>query len=204
MGASEEPLLIVLSAPSGAGKTTLCNQLLATRPNIQRTITCTTREPRPGERDGVDYHFLDARTFEAKRQRGEFLESALVHGNQYGTLKSEVFDILRAGKDALLNVDVQGAATIRQLAAKDPELARALVSVFLTAESLAVLEARLRKRGADSPETIERRLKEAGKEMARWREFDFVIVSGSIKDDLDRMLAILDAERMRTSRIRDR
>jgi guanylate kinase len=202
MGANEEPLLIVLSAPSGAGKTTLCDQLLATRPNIQRAITCTTRAPRPGERDGVDYHFLDARTFEEKRGRGEFLESALVHGNHYGTLKSEVFDILGSGKDALLNVDVQGAATIRQLAAKDPELSRALVTVFLTAESLAVLETRLRKRGADSPETMERRLKEASKEMARWREFDFVIVSGSIKDDLDRMLAILDAERMRTSRLR--
>jgi guanylate kinase len=202
MGANEEPLLIVLSAPSGAGKTTLCDQLLATRPKIQRAITCTTRAPRPGERNGVDYHFLDARTFEEKRERGEFLESALVHGNHYGTLKSEVFDILGSGKDALLNVDVQGAATIRQLAAKDPELSRALVTVFLTAESLAVLEARLRKRGADSPETMERRLKEASKEMARWREFDFVIVSGSIKDDLDRMLAILDAERMRTSRLR--
>jgi guanylate kinase len=196
---AEAPLLIVLSAPSGAGKTTLCHELLAARSHVHRAITCTTRSPRPGERNGQDYHFLDQKMFEERRARGEFLEWAVVHGNNYGTLKSEVVGILRGGNDALLNVDVQGAASIRQLS--DPELSRALVSVFLTPASIEVLEARLRKRGTDSIETIERRLKEARKEIARWREFDFVIVSGTVKEDLERMLVILDAECMRTTRL---
>ena len=194
------PLLIVLSAPSGAGKTTLCQQLLAARPEIRRAITCTTRPPRAGEVDGVDYHFLDAQTFEQKRDADHFVEWAVVHGNYYGTLKSELLQALRDGKDALLNVDVQGAGSIRQLSTGDAELARALVTVFLTPESLAILEARLRKRGTDSAETIERRLTEARREIARWREFDFVIVSGTVAADLERMLSIIDAERLRTKR----
>ena len=194
------PLLIVLSAPSGAGKTTLCQQLLATRPEIRRAITCTTRPPRAGEADGIDYHFLDAQIFEQKRDADQFVEWAVVHGNYYGTLKSELLQALRDGKDALLNVDVQGAGSIRQLSTGDAELARALVTVFLTPESLAILEARLRKRGTDSAETIERRLTEARREIARWREFDFVIVSGTVAADLERMLSIIDAERLRTKR----
>ena len=195
------PLLIVLSAPSGAGKTTLCQQLLAARPETRRAITCTTRQPRPGERDGVDYYFLDAKTFKDRCDKGEFLEWALVHGNNYGTLKSEVLDILRSGSDALLNVDVQGAASIRQLSRDVPELSRALVSVFLAPLSLGVLETRLRKRGTDSEEIIQRRLREARNETARWREFDFVIVSRSISEDLERMLAIVNAEKLRAARM---
>jgi guanylate kinase len=126
------PLLIVISAPSGTGKTTLCEQLLAVLPNLSRAITCTTREPRPGEQDGVDYYFLDAATFLKRVQAGNFLEHATVHGNSYGTLKSEVLGRMRQGQDVLLTVDVQGAATIRQKAEEDPELGKALVSVFLT------------------------------------------------------------------------
>ena len=102
------PLLIVLSAPSGGGKTTLCQQLLAARPDMRRAITCTTRAPRPGEEEGVDYYFLDATTFLKRVQAGNFLEHATVHGNSYGTLKSEVVEKLRQGTDVLLNVDVQG------------------------------------------------------------------------------------------------
>src|SRR5436853_5554582 len=115
MGApNPNPLLIVLSAPSGTGKTTLCEQLLDTRPNLTRAITCTTREPRSGEQDGVDYYFLDAATFLKRVQAGNFLEHATVFGNSYGTLKSEVLGKLRQGKDVILNVDVQGAAKIRE------------------------------------------------------------------------------------------
>src|SRR6266481_3474042 len=125
-------LLIVISAPSGGGKTTLCQQLLAARPNITRAITCTTRPPRPGEQDGVDYFFLDATTFLKRVQAGNFLEHATVYGNSYGTLKAEVLGKLRQGKDVLLNVDVQGAATIRDQAEEDPKLKQALVQVFLT------------------------------------------------------------------------
>src|SRR6267143_4748613 len=119
------PLLIVISAPSGGGKTTLCQQLLAARQHITRAITCTTRLPRPGEKDAVDYFFLDAATFLKRVQAGNFLEHATVYGNSYGILKSEVLGKLRQGKDVVLSVDVQGAATIRQQAAEDPELKRA-------------------------------------------------------------------------------
>src|SRR3954469_18221164 len=126
------PLLIVISAPSGGGKTTLCQQLMASRPRMTRAITCTTREPRPGEKDGIDYYFLDAATFLKRVQAGNFLEHATVFGNSYGTLKAEVLGKLRQGRDVLLNVDVQGAAAIRERALDDAELKRALVSVFLT------------------------------------------------------------------------
>src|SRR6267142_5479390 len=117
--ANPNPLLVVISAPSGTGKTTLCEQLLKARPNLTRAITCTTRDPRPGERDGVDYYFLDAATFLKRVQAGNFLEHATVHGNSYGTLKSEVLGKLRQGKDVILNVDVQGAAAIRAHAEQD-------------------------------------------------------------------------------------
>src|SRR6516162_6439337 len=145
------PLLVLISAPSGGGKTTICREVLAARPEMTRAVTCTTRDPRPGERDGVDYYFLDATSFLKRVQAGNFLEHATVYGNSYGTLKSEVLDKLRKGKDVLLNVDVQGASAIREAAQEDPELRRALVTVFLTPPSLEVLEARLKKRGTDSP-----------------------------------------------------
>src|SRR5947199_4041675 len=143
------PLLIVLCAPSGGGKTTLCQQLLAARPNITRAITCTTRPARPGELDEVDYFFLDAATFLKRVQAGNFLEHTTVYGNSYGTLKSEVLGKLRQGKDVVLNVDVQGAATIREESKEDHELGRALLTVFLTPPSMHVLEERLQKRGLD-------------------------------------------------------
>src|SRR5205809_5052917 len=139
------PLLIVLSAPSGTGKTTLCEQLLIARPNLTRAITCTTREPRSGEQDGVDYYFLDAGTFLKRVQAGNFLEHATVHGNSYGTLKSEVVGKLRQGKDVILNVDVQGAATIREASNEDHELGRSLLTVLLTPPSMQVFAARLNK-----------------------------------------------------------
>src|ERR1035437_5287780 len=126
------PLLVLISAPSGGGKTTLCQQLLAARPQMTRAVTCTTRTPREGERDGVDYYFLDAGSFLKRVQAGNFLEHATVYGTTYGILKAEVLNKLRQGNDVLLNVDVQGAATIREKAQEDPELKRALGSVFLT------------------------------------------------------------------------
>jgi len=194
------PLLIVISAPSGGGKTTLCQQLLAARPETARAITCTTRAPREGERDLVDYYFLDPASFLKRLQAGHFLEHATVHGNSYGTLKSEVLGKLRQGRDVLLNVDVQGASTIRERADQDAELKRALVSVFLTPPSVGVLEARLRKRGTDSDAVIQKRLSAARQEIAQWKHFDYLLISGTISEDLRRMLAIVDAEKMRAAR----
>ena len=195
------PLLVLLSAPSGGGKTTVCRQLLAVRPRMTRAITCTTRAPRTGEEEGVDYYFLDAASFLKRVQAGNFLEHATVYGNSYGILKAEVLGKLRQGKDVLLTVDVQGAATIREKTQEDAELKRALVSVFLTPPSLAVLEERLRKRGTDAPAVIQKRLGVARQEIAQWKHFDYLVLSGSVEEDLRRMLAIVEAEKMRSLRV---
>jgi guanylate kinase len=198
--AQANPLLIVISAPSGGGKTTLCNQLLAARPAMARAITCTTREPRNGEQDGVDYYFLDAGSFLKRVQAGNFLEHATVYGHSYGTLKSEVLGKLRAGKDVLLNVDVQGAAAIRERATEDPELKTSLVTVFLTPPSLEVLERRLARRGSDSPAAMAKRLSVARQEIGQWKNFDYLIISAGIQDDLRQMQAIIESEKMKTAR----
>ena len=195
------PLLIVVSAPSGGGKTTLCDQLLAIRPDMTRAVTCTTRDPRKGEKDGVDYYFFDAGTFLKRVQAGNFLEHATVYGQSYGTLKSEVLGKLRAGKDVLLNIDVQGAATVRKCAEDDPELKRSLVTVFLTPPSAAILEQRLRKRGTDTEAVIHKRLGVARQEVAQWKNFDYLLISRGIEDDLVAMQAIIGAEKQRVSRV---
>ena len=193
-------LLVLISAPSGGGKTTLCEQLLATDPNIIRVITCTTRPPREGEQDGVDYYFLDVETFRRRVGAGDFLEHANVHGNHYGTLKSEVLSKLDLGKNVLLSVDVQGAASIRDRAETDLRLKQALVTVFITPPSMKTLEERLKTRGKDSPAIIDRRLSVAREEIAQWKFYDYLIPSTTIREDLRRMEAILIAEKMRQSR----
>ena len=194
------PLLVLISAPSGAGKTTLCELLLKACPDMTRAITCTTRAPRPGEQDGVDYYFLKAEDFLRRVQSGNFLEHATVYGNSYGLLKSELLGKLRSGKDVLLNVDVQGAATIRAAAEEEPELKRALVTVFLTTPSLEVLEARLKNRKADDAAVIKKRLASAKQEVAQWKNFNYLVISTSKSEDLRRTLAIVEAEKMRVER----
>jgi guanylate kinase len=195
------PLLVLISAPSGGGKTTLCQQLLAARPQMTRAVTCTTRPPREGERDGLDYYFLDAGSFLKRVQAGNFLEHATVYGNSYGILKAEVLGKLRQGKDVLLNVDVQGAATIREKAQEDAELRRALVSVFLTPPSLDIVEQRLRRRATDSEAVIQKRLSVSRQEIAQWKNFEYLLLSTTIQEDLRRMLAIVEAEKMRSLRV---
>jgi guanylate kinase len=194
------PLLFLVSAPSGGGKTTLCQELLRARRNMVRAVTCTTRPPRAGEKNGVDYYFLEPADFLRRVQAGNFLEHASVFGNSYGLLKSELLDKLRSGKDVLLNVDVQGAATIRQAAQTEPELKDALVTVFLTPVSLAEVERRLKKRGTDSKEVIRRRVAAAKHEVAQWKNFDYLLISGSKEEDLRLALAIIEAEKMKIGR----
>ncbi len=197
--ASLSPLLVVISAPSGGGKTTLCRHLLKVRPEMTRAITCTTRDPRPGEKDGVDYFFLDSTSFLKRLQAGNFIEHATVYGHSYGVLKSELLSKLRQGKDVLLNVDVQGVATIREQAQHDPELNRALVTIFLTPASLSILEGRLRKRATDAEAVIQKRLSVARQELAQWKNFDYLVVSTTVEEDLRRTLAIVEAEKMRVT-----
>src|SRR5690349_23777673 len=186
------PLLVLISAPSGGGKTTLIRTLLEARPQMTCAVTCTIRPPREGERDGVDYYFLDAASFLKRVQAGNFLEHATVYGNSYGILKSEVLSKLRQGKDVLLNIDVQGAATVRERAGEDRELKSALVTVFLTTATLEELEARLKKRGQDSPANIQKRLSVARQEIGQWKHFDYLLISTTIAEDLRRMEAIIE------------
>lgn len=194
------PLIFLISAPSGVGKTTVCQGLLAARSGLRRAVTCTTRPPRAGEQQGVDYYFMSQDEFALHVGRGDFLEHATVYGRSYGTLKSEVRDRLAQGHDVLLNIDVQGAASVRTTAASDPVLAPALVTVFYTTESLGEMEARLRGRAADPEDVIQRRLAEARLEAARWAEFDYLVVSGTKEEDLRRMQHIFEAEKLRRSR----
>ena len=179
----------------------MCQQLLAKHPEMTRALTCTTRAPRPGERDGIDYIFLDHAAFARRVESGDFLEHATVHGNCYGTPKSAVLDHLGRGSDVLLNIDVQGAATFRAKAQESAQLRGAMVTVFLTPATLAELEARLRKRGTDSPDDLQRRLSAARQEIAQWRNFQYLIVSTSIAEDVRRMETIVEAERMRQIRL---
>ena len=167
--------LFILAGPSGVGKGTLRARALSGIDGLAYSISCTTRSPREGEREGADYRFLSKEDFEDRVKRGLFLEHALVHGNRYGTLRGDVEREMAAGHDVLLEIDVQGAERVRRLV---PDC----VMLFIAPPSLAVLEARLRKRGTDSEETIALRLVNAKEEMAHSAEYDRVIVN----DDLER------------------
>lgn len=194
-------ILCVVSGPSGSGKTTLCHRAAAEHPGVAYSVSCTTRPPRPGETDHVDYHFLAREDFEGRISRGEFLEHALVHQKHYyGTLKSEVLDHLRNGRDVVMDLDVQGAAQLR--ASGDEEIRCSLVDVFILPGSLEELEVRIRGRGAMAEEEIQRRLRNAEGEMAHWADYVYTLVTGDREEDFVRFKAILEAERMRSSRLR--
>lgn len=164
------------------------------------SVSCTTRSPRPGEVDGRDYHFLTREEFISKREAGEFLESAEVHGNLYGTLKSEVTGRLDQGQDVVMDLDVQGAAHVRACA--DPAIRLAAVDLFVMPTDDDELLARLSGRGTDSAEVIALRMKNALVEMAHWPEYTYRLLSGSREEDFARFKALLVAERMRVSRLR--
>lgn len=194
------PLLLLLSAPSGGGKTTLCDQLLRKRPDITRVITCTSRPKRPGEIDGVDYYFLSRSDFYRRIAEGAFLEYATVYDNSYGTLRSEVVARIASGRHVLLNIDVQGAAAVRLAAQADALLSARLVTVFLTPATKAELETRLSRRGSETPAALARRLEEAASEVRQWNTFDYLIISTTIAEDVRRMEVILEAELYRKDR----
>ena len=191
-------ILFVLSAPSGGGKSTLL-RLLSDNPDFVYSVSCTTRQPRPGEVDGRDYHFLSVAEFERRVAAGEFLEYARVHGNYYGTSKQTVLTGLAAGHDILIDVDIQGAAQIRTNA--DAICHAAMVDIFLMPPSMVELERRLRSRATETEEQLAIRLGNAAGEMAQWRNYRYTIVSGQAAQDFDRFRTLMSAERMRSSRL---
>lgn len=180
--------LFIVSAPSGAGKSTLVNALLEREPGIALSISHTTRAPRPGDADGVQYHFVDRTTFERMVADGQFLEYAEVFGNYYGTSRGAVEPILASGRDVLLEIDWQGAAQVRRAM---PEC----VSIFILPPSRAELERRLRARGTDDAATIERRLAASREEIAHAPEFDVIVVNDAFEDAVARLQEIVRAAR---------
>ena len=179
-----KPLLIVISAPSGAGKTTLCERLLQDYPEITYSISCTTREPRGAEEDGEDYYFLTPETFARHEAAGDFLEHATVHGFSYGTLKAPVYEAFAEGQCVLMDIDVAGAAQVRAYVAALPKadpMRIGFTDIFIRPPSLEALRQRLEARGEDNAATIARRVKNAEKELARAGEFRYHVVN----DDLE-------------------
>lgn len=191
-------ILFVLSAPSGAGKTTLTTALRQ-KPDFVYAVSCTTRAPRAGEVDGEDYFFLSQEDFLARISAGDFLEYAEVHGRYYGTLKSTVLDNLSKGVDVLIDIDTAGAASIRSCG--DPVIAAALADVFIMPPGLEELARRLRKRGTESDEQIEVRLRNAASEMRHWRAYRYTLISGSMEEDIEKFRAVMRAERYLSRRL---
>lgn len=191
-------ILFVLSAPSGAGKTTLTTSLRH-KPDFVYSVSCTTRSPRPGEIHGEDYYFLEEADFLARVAAGEFLEHAEVHGRHYGTLKQTVIDQLIHGVDVLIDIDTQGAANIR--ACDDPFIQAALADVFIMPPSLDELRRRLKRRGTETDEQIETRITNAATEMKSWRDYRYTLISGSMEEDIEKFRAVMRAERYLSRRL---
>ena len=191
-------MLMVVSGPSGSGKTTLCRRL-ADEGEAHYSISCTTRSPRPGEVHARDYYFLSREEFLQKRDAGEFLESAEVHENLYGTLKSEVTGHLGLGIDVVMDLDVQGAIQVR--ACPDEDIRTAAVDLFVMPESNSELLARLSARGTDTREVIDLRMKNALEEISHWPDYSYRLLSRTQEEDYTRFKSLVIAERMRVSRL---
>jgi guanylate kinase len=203
-GMSDEPsgltqiqrrgLMLVLSSPSGAGKTTISRRLLSLEPQLTMSVSATTRPMRPGEREGIDYHFVEIGAFRSMIDRKDFLEHAKVFDNYYGTPKGPVEAALRRGQDVLFDIDWQGTQQVAQAARDD------LVSVFILPPSTRELEQRLKSRAQDSAEVVARRMAKAADEMSHWAEYDYIVVNRDIEASVTQVRSILTAERLKRQR----
>jgi guanylate kinase len=191
---SRRGLMLVLSSPSGAGKTTISRALLEHEADLDLSVSVTTRPPRPGETDGVDYSFIDEGAFEAMVAAGELLEHARVFGHRYGTPKAPVEAALAAGRDVLFDIDWQGTQQLRSNARDD------LASIFVLPPTMAELEARLKTRAQDSDDVVAGRMAKAADEMSHWPEYDYIIVNREIGESVAEAQAILAAERLKRDR----
>ena len=187
-------LLLALSSPSGAGKTTLSRRLISQNPDVILSVSSTTRKPRPGEKDGVDYFFTDEEAFKEQIDNGEFFEWAKVFDHYYGTPRGPVMDAIEEGRDVVFDIDWQGAGAIAKQAPEDT------VRIFILPPSLELLEDRLRKRGQDSKEIIASRMARAKAEISHWKEYDYCIVNEDFARALERLNLILHAERWKRER----
>ncbi len=190
------PFLLVLSSPSGGGKSTIARHLIAARENLQYSVSATTRPPRPGEEDGVEYHFLTREEFERQEHSGAFIETASYGGHRYGTLRVDVEEALAAGRHVVLDIEVAGARQVRQVFP-------ASVSVFILPPSAAVLVERLQRRDTEDEAALEARMTHAADELLAAAEYDYVIVNDDLVAAVDRVAAILDAECHRVERLPD-
>ncbi len=203
---SWQNIIFIVSAPSGAGKTTLCDKLQKEFKDIHYAITATTRAPRGDEVDGKSYYFMTMEDFEKKLAAGGFIESAEVHGNRYGSPRDPAAAALQEGCDVLMNLDVQGAAAVRDYVKSAPEgdpLKRTLVDIFVVPPSTEVLRNRLVKRGTDSLEVIEKRMTQAREEIAHWKEYKYMVVNDDLAEAYDHMRSIILAERHRNETRRE-
>ena len=193
-GLSRRGLLIVLSSPSGAGKSTISRMLLAADPEVELSVSATTRPQRPGERDDVDYHFVDDTEFDRMVAAGEFVEWAPVFGYRYGTPKAPVKAALKAGRDILFDIDWQGTQQLQAAMGED------LVTIFILPPSMAELERRLRARGTDAEDVIQDRMARAASEISHWPEYEYVLVNHDMGECLDQVRSIVAAERLKRQR----
>lgn len=188
-----EGLLIIISGPSGAGKGTVYNEVVARRPNIKKSVSVTTRNPRPGEVDGVHYYFRTLEQYQEMIAKGEFLETASVYCNYYGTPKAPVLKMLADGNDVMFEIDTLGAEQIRKKYPKS-------ITIFLMPPSFEELERRLRGRGTESEEAITRRLGLARSELSKYKLFDYIVFNDNVENAIEGVISIIDAEKSKTTR----
>jgi guanylate kinase len=196
-------VILIVSGPSGTGKTTVCTRVREEMPELKFSVSCTTRAPRAGEQHGRDYYFLSREEFKRRIDNGEFIEYAEVFSNYYGTLKSEVIDRVEQGEDVFLDIDIQGAMQIRQCSQQDPLLGNCCEFIFIAPPSLEELEKRLRRRASDSEEQIMQRLGKSKLEISYWKHYDYLVINDRLDAAVEDMKSLIRMTRKATKRLEE-